>query len=90
MSLTRIHFDTIAEIGSTIKKKKRVKVELAYIGENTYNIKAIDLENNKIICNKRTNFTLLKGNSRKSFARLRDLALNIIEERPEHYYRESN
>ena len=90
MALTRIHFDTIVEVGTTIRKKKRAKVELVYIGENTYNIKAIDLSNQEIICNKKSSFPLLKGNSRKSFAKLRDFALNIIEDRPEHFYRESN
>ena len=43
MSLTRLHFDTEAEIGQTIRKTKRVKIELVYLGQNLYNIKAIDL-----------------------------------------------
>lgn len=92
MSLTRIHFDTEAEIGTTIKKTKRVKIELAYLGQNTYNVKAIDLTTTdlKIICNRKIEFPMLKGNGRKSYAKLRDFALNIVENRPAHYFRSEN
>lgn len=92
MSLTRIHFDTEAEIGTTIKQTKRVKIELAYLGQNTYNVKAIDLTTTdlKIICNRKVEFPMLKGNGRKSYAKLRDFALNIVENRPTHYFRSGN
>lgn len=96
MSLTRLHFDTDAEIGVTIKKTKRVKIELVYLGQNVYNVKAIDLtainstDSKAIICNKRVEYPMLKGNTRKSFAKLRDFALNVVEDRPEHYHRASN
>lgn len=91
MSLTRIHFDTEAEVGETIKKVKRVKIELVYLGQNLYNVKAIDLKDPKsIICNKRVEYPMLKGNTRKSFAKLRDFALNVTENRPLDYYRKSN
>lgn len=92
MSLTRIHFDTEASIGETIKKTKRVKIELAYLGQNTYNVKAIDLTTKdlKIICNKKVEYPLIKGNGRKSYAKLRDFALNIIENKPADYFRSGN
>lgn len=91
MSLTRIHFDTEAEIGETIKKVKRIKIELVYLGMNIYNVKAIDLNDSKtIICNKKVEYPMLKGNTRKSFAKLRDFALNVVENRPMDYYRKSN
>lgn len=96
MSLTRIHFDTEAEIGETIKKFKRIKIELVYLGQNLYNVKAIDLTakdltNPKaIICNKRIEYPMLKGNGRKSYAKLRDFALNVVENRPVNYFRSGN
>lgn len=96
MSLTRIHFDTEAEVGETIKKVKRVKIELVYLGQNLYNVKAIDLtakdlkDPKSIICNKRVEYPMFKGNTRKSFAKLRDFALNVTENRPLDYYRKSN
>lgn len=96
MSLTRLHFDTEVEIGQTIRKTKRVKIELVYLGQNTYNVKAIDLtakdlkDPKAIICNKRVEYPMLKGNTRKSFAKLRDFTLNVVEDRPEGYHRNSN
>ena len=96
MSLTRLHFDTEAEIGQTIRKTKRVKIELVYLGQNLYNIKAIDLtakdltDPKAIICNKRIEYPMLKGNGRKSYAKLRDYALNVVENRPINYFRSGN
>lgn len=96
MSVTRIHFDTDVEIGETIRKKKRAQIQLAYLGLNKYNIKAVDLsatdlkDPKAIICNKQVEFPMLKGNGRKSYARLRDLALNVVENRPLDYYRAEN
>lgn len=96
MSLTRIHFDTDAEIGETIKKKKRVQIQLAYLGANIYNIKALDLsvkdlkDPKAIVCNRKVEFTVFKGNGRKAFSKLRDLALNVVENKPVDYYRAEN
>lgn len=96
MSLTRLHFDTEAEIGQTIRKTKRVKIELVYLGQNLYNVKAIDLtakdltDSKAIICNKRIEYPMLKGNGRKSYAKLRDFALNVVENRPINYFRSGN
>lgn len=96
MSLSRIHFDTDAEIGTTIKKTKRVKIELVYLGQNIYNVKAIDLtalnidSEKAIICNKKVEFPSVKGNGRKSYAKLRDMALNVIENRPIDYWRKAS
>lgn len=96
MSVTRIHFDTDVEVGETIKKKKRVQIQLAYLGINKYNVKAIDLsamdlkDPKAIICNKQVEFPMLKGNGRKAFSKLRDFALNIVENRPLDYYRAEN
>ena len=33
---------------------------------------------------------MLKGNGRKSYAKLRDFALNIVENRPVNYFRAGN
>lgn len=94
MALTRLHFDTVAEIGQTIKKEKRVQIQLVYLGQNTYNVKAIDLTDmslikdpKAVICNKKVEFPAIKGNGRKAYARLRDLALNVTENRTLDYYR---
>ena len=93
MALTRLHFDTIAEIGKTVKKEKRVQIQLVYLGEDMYNIKAIDLTHmdlkdpKAIILNKKVVYPAIKGNGRKAYAKLRDLALNITEKRPLDYYR---
>ena len=93
MALTRLHFDTVAEIGQTIKKEKRVQIQLVYLGENTYNIKAIDLTHmdlkdpKAVVCNKKVIYPAIKGNARKSYARLRDLALNVTENRALDYCR---
>lgn len=93
MSLTRLHFDTEVIIKGI---RKRVKIELVYLGANTYNIKAIDLkavdikDEKAILCNKRMEYPMLKGNGRKSYAKLRDFALNVVENKPVDYFRQSN
>ena len=93
MSLTRLHFDTDVEVGETIKRKKRAQVQLVYIGMNKYNVKAIDLaikdlkSPKAIICNKQIEYPALKGNGRKTYSKLRDIALNVIENKPLDYYR---
>lgn len=96
MSLTRLHFDTEVEIGKTIRKKKRAQIQIIYLGMNKYHVKAIDLTDmnlikdpKAVICNKQVEYPAIKGNGRKTYARLRDLALNITEDRPLDYYRES-
>lgn len=90
MSILRLHFDADVNIGKTIKKLVKVKVELVYLGQNTYNIKAIDLSApdprnlrpQDIIYNNRREFPMIKGNGRKSFVKIRDFALNAIEGKP--------
>lgn len=96
MSLTRLHFDTEVEIGKTIRKKKRAQIQIIYLGMNKYHVKAIDLTDmslikdpKAVICNKQVEYPSIKGNGRKTYARLRDLALNITEDRPLNYHRES-
>lgn len=96
MALTRLHFDTIVKIGQDIKKEKRVQIQLVYLGQNTYNIKAIDLtymdlkDPKAVICNKKVEYPAIKGNGRKAYAKLRDLALNVTENRSLGYRREDN
>lgn len=90
MSILRLHFDADVNIGKTIKKLVRVKVELAYLGQNIYNIKAIDLsapdprnlKPEHIIHNQKHEFPRIAGNGRKSFVKIRDFALNAIEGKP--------
>ena len=90
MSLTRLHFDTDVLIGTTIKQKTRVIVNLVYLGENKYHVKATNALTKRKICNREIDYPALKGNGRKSYAKLRDLALNVIEDRPLDYYRKAN
>lgn len=97
MALTRLHFDTDVEVGQTIKKKKRAQIQIVYLGQNKYNIKAIDLTDmslikdpKSVICNKQIEYPAIKGNGRKTYARLRDLALNVTENRPLDYYRKDS
>lgn len=85
--LTRLHFDTDINIGKTIKKMIRVKIELVYLGQNIYNVKAINLSTSNmkdskeqdVIHNKRHEYPMVRGNGRKSFVKLRDFALNAVE-----------
>ena len=95
MSLTSLHFDTVArvtELGQG-RKEKRVQIQLVYLGQNTYNVKAIDLSHKDlkdpkaIVCNKQVEYPYIKGNGRKTYARLRDFALNVTENRALDYYR---
>ena len=94
MALTRLHFDTVALIGKKHKKEKRVQIQLVYLGQNTYNIKAIDLTHKNlkdpkaVVCNKQIEYPSIRGNGRKAYAKLRDLALNVTENRALDYHRE--
>ena len=78
MSLTRLHFDTEAKVGVT-RQNRRVAIQLAYVGKNTYHVKAKDVKTNKIWFEEIIEYPALKGNGRKAFVKLRDFALNAIE-----------
>lgn len=77
--VTRLHFDTEALVGETIKIKRRILLQIAYVGKNQYHVRATNIEKTKLWFDKQLEFPRIKGNGRKSFVKLRDFALNAIE-----------
>lgn len=89
MSLTRLHF-TVDDI--IINKKKSIfRIDIVYAGANKYMVKASDLGainlgtmNNDEVFKETIEHPYIKGNGRKSFAKLRDLAMNVVENKGYH------
>ena len=62
--------------------KIKALVGIKYKGNNKYRIRAMDIKKRTMIYDKEIEYPCTNGNSRKSFAKLRDIALNAIEDKP--------
>lgn len=85
--IRRLEFDTEIDMKIPVPRKFRGLVGVSYKGENNYRVRAMNIKTKEIIYDKIVEFTCLKGNSRKNYSRLRDMALNAIESRPLTYAR---
>ena len=85
--IRRMEFDTDLEMRLPVPKSFRGLVGISYKGDNMYRVRAMEIKTKKIMFDKEVEFPTLKGNSRKNFSRVRDMALNVIESRPINYAR---
>lgn len=86
--IRRIEFDTDLDIKRPIPMKIRGLVGISYKGENKYRIRAMNIKSREIIFDKEIEYTSIKGNSRKNYSKIRDIALNAIEGKQLNYARE--
>lgn len=85
--IRRIEFDTELDIKVPVPRKVRALVGINYKGENMYRVRAMEIKTKKLIFDKEIQYTCLKGNSRKNFSKMRDVALNAVESKPLNYAR---
>lgn len=85
--IRRMEFDTEIEMRLPAPKKFRGLVGISYKGNNMYRVRAMEIKTKKMMFDKEIEFPTLKGNSRKNFSRVRDMALNAVESRPLNYAR---
>lgn len=82
-----IQFDTEIDMKVPVPMKFRGLVEISYKGENSYRVRAMNIKKREVVVDKMIEYTAIKGNSRKNYSKLRDVALNAVEGRPLAYAR---
>lgn len=82
-----IQFDTEINMKLPVPRKFRGLVGISYKGENTYRVRAMDIKTKELVFDKEIEYTAIKGNSRKNYSKLRDVALNAVESKPLNYAR---
>lgn len=82
-----IQFDTELDIKIPVPIKCRGLVGMSYKGGNTYRVRAMNIKTKEMLVDKEIQYTAIKGNSRKNYSKLRDVALNAVEGRPLNYAR---
>lgn len=82
-----IQFDTDIEMKVPVPMKFRGLVGISYKGENIYRVRAMNIKTKEMVFDKEIEYAAIKGNSRKNYSKLRDVALNAIESRPLNYAR---
>lgn len=85
--IRNVEFDVDIDMKLPARKKFRGLIGVSYKGGNNYRVRAMDIKTKTIEFDKIIEFTSLKGNSRKNFSRLRDMALNAVESKPLNYAR---
>lgn len=85
--IRKVEFDTEINMKLPAPKKFRGLIGISHKGGNNYRVRAMDIKTKNIEFDKIIEFTCLKGNSRKNFSRLRDMALNAVESKPLGYAR---